>query len=65
MAETTVTVIYAYLFDPSAVATRMTALPFLLAVTTPLALTVATDFTDDNHVTALFVVVGGATVATN
>jgi hypothetical protein len=65
MAETTVTVIYAYFFDPSAVATRMMALPFLLAVITPLALTVATEGKADDYVTALFVVVGGATVATN
>ena len=51
------------LFEPSVVVAVIVASPALTAVTTPLALTVATDVFDDFHVTDLFVVFDGRTVA--
>ena len=51
------------LLEPSVVVAVIVASPSAIAVTLPLASTVATDVLDDVHVTDLSVVVAGATVA--
>ena len=60
---TTVTLQEAERFEPSTVVAVIVASPSAIAVTTPLALTVATASFDDVHVTDLFVAVSGSTVA--
>ena len=59
----TVTVHDPYLFVPSVAVALMVAVPAFTAVTTPDELTVATEGSDDDHDTALFVAFEGVTVA--